>query len=349
MEKEPPPWFASISTSTPTRCVLTVISGSAISTRPSRRGGLSTRRTSSGRSGSRSTSFPRRKCRVCWTAPLSCTPILTRAGLLKEALADTRCLDIILSSSSPPRTLHTRAKAFSPVCPLASQLTLGLRCVAYEVAAFHRTRTQGDAARLARFYARSEAAGATLGIAFRWGGRTGNTRASHRLIRLARERDAAEALSPSAPTPLPWAAEDVLPTPPDSQGRDAVDPELMGDERKTGWGTYQERVLEALFRGHFELERDVSDLGFLAGVAARTGLLPSAGQAAAVLAGGDTELARRVEVEERVAREMGVSASPTFVVQGRYRVGGAQEPGVFLALFEKISAGADGNGDGAKH
>ncbi len=35
---------------------------------------------------------------------------------------------------------------------------------------------------------------------------------------------------------------------------------------------------------------------------------------------------------------------PTYVVRGRYRVGGMQEPGVFLMLFDKIRANEHGIG-----
>ena len=48
-----------------------------------------------------------------------------------------------------------------------------------------------------------------------------------------------------------------------------------------------------------------------------------------------------VEVEE--ARMRGIGGVPNFVVNGRYEVGGAQDPGVFLRLFEKIR---EGEGEG---
>ena len=201
------------------------------------------------------------------------------------------------------------------------QLTHHSPFVAYDVTELHSTRMKGDTARMARFYDRVESAGSALGIAFRWGGRTGSTRASHRLIRLARERDRA-APAPASPTDVFEAGAAPPPPPPPA--------------------SYQDDVLEALFRGHFEGERDVSDLAFLADVAARTGLLPSAPQAARVLAGDGSELARAVEAEERRARALGVAASPSYVVQGRYSVGGCQEPAVFLDLFDKIAAGAGG-------
>jgi predicted DsbA family dithiol-disulfide isomerase len=50
--------------------------------------------------------------------------------------------------------------------------------------------------------------------------------------------------------------------------------------------------------------------------------------------GGD-----EVDVEVEEARRLGISGVPNFTINGRYEVGGAQDPGVFLRLFEKIKAG----------
>lgn len=45
----------------------------------------------------------------------------------------------------------------------------------------------------------------------------------------------------------------------------------------------------------------------------------------------------RVDAETvRARRDVGITAVPSYVVNGRYRVGGMQEPGVFTGLFERI-------------
>lgn len=58
--------------------------------------------------------------------------------------------------------------------------------------------------------------------------------------------------------------------------------------------------------------------------------------------------AERVEREAAAARQVaGVTAVPSYVVNGRYRVGGWQEPGVFGGVFGRIrGAGEGGVGGG---
>ena len=70
-------------------------------------------------------------------------------------------------------------------------------------------------------------------------------------------------------------------------------------------------------------------------VALSYGLASSAEEVEAYL---DSPVANaRVDEETARARtEVGVAAVPSVVVNGRYRVGGMQEPGVFLELFERI-------------
>ncbi|KAL7817629.1 thioredoxin-like protein [Trichoderma aethiopicum] len=100
----------------------------------------------------------------------------------------------------------------------------------------------------------------------------------------------------------------------------------------------QSRVVEALFRGHFEDGRDLSDEAWLAAVGAEAG-----GMAESLLLGDDEEeQGRRVdEVAERARREFGVEAVPCVMVQGRYKVGGYQEGVVFERLFDKIRLGGE--------
>lgn len=43
-----------------------------------------------------------------------------------------------------------------------------------------------------------------------------------------------------------------------------------------------------------------------------------------------------VDKEVEVAKKNAVSGVPNFTVQGKYEVGGAQDPSVFIELFEKI-------------
>lgn len=103
---------------------------------------------------------------------------------------------------------------------------------------------------------------------------------------------------------------------------------LAGDSAAQG------SVAEALFRGHFQDGRDISDTDFLVSV----------GRGAAGLAEGRV---RASLVSERTARQVDddvwhatvveeVKAVPCVTVLGRWRVGGYQEAEVFENLFNKI-------------
>ena len=103
----------------------------------------------------------------------------------------------------------------------------------------------------------------------------------------------------------------------------------------------QDRVVSALMRGYFQEGRDIGDRDVLADIA------DSAGLDAAVIrklldspADSDDILAR-----DAAAREMGVSAVPTFIVAGKHAVPGAQPVEVWLRVIDEIlsqdSAGAE--------
>ncbi|KAL6874986.1 thioredoxin-like protein [Trichoderma novae-zelandiae] len=101
----------------------------------------------------------------------------------------------------------------------------------------------------------------------------------------------------------------------------------------------QARAVEALFQGHFEDGRDLSDGGWLVAVGAAAGL--EEGVARAGLA--DEGAGARVDAVAEAARDViGVEAVPCVVVQGRYKVGGYQEGHVFESLFDKIRLAGEG-------
>lgn len=95
-----------------------------------------------------------------------------------------------------------------------------------------------------------------------------------------------------------------------------------------------DRMVEALFRAYFLDGRDLGDIDVLAAVAAETGLDP--GAARAYLAGEAG--AEEVRAEDRRARRLGIHAVPCFVLERGYAISGAQEPEMFLPLFD-IAAG----------
>ncbi len=94
----------------------------------------------------------------------------------------------------------------------------------------------------------------------------------------------------------------------------------------------QTRIVEELFEAYFEKEQDITSLE----------VLKSAGVNAGI---NETEVmdwlnsdkgGKQVDEEVMEARMERISGVPNYTVNGRYEVGGAQDPEVFLSLFEKI-------------
>jgi len=144
----------------------------------------------------------------------------------------------------------------------------------------------GDPARISAMHERLAGVGKEHGIDFRFGGRTGNTRNSHRLLNLALSKG------------------------------DAV----------------QNKVVEQLFAGYFEQEKDITSPEFL--------------QQAALNAGLDREEVKALfesdsrgpEVDKELleARKKMITGVPNFVLNQKYEIQGAQDAEGFRRVFEKI-------------
>lgn len=113
----------------------------------------------------------------------------------------------------------------------------------------------------------------------------------------------------------------------------------MDLDRRDGLGGRKRQMglLDALFRGVFEEGRDVADQGFLATVAVESGVVKDEEEARAVM--GSEEMGRRVVMESERGRGSKIEAVPSYLVQGRYFVGGMQEPGVFEEVFGRVGGG----------
>ncbi|MTI72525.1 DsbA family oxidoreductase [Stenotrophomonas acidaminiphila] len=96
----------------------------------------------------------------------------------------------------------------------------------------------------------------------------------------------------------------------------------------------QDAVGEALFRAHFEQGRNLADPQVLAEAAAAGGI--PAARVEALLA-SDEGLAE-VRAGLGQAQALGIQSVPTFVINGRYAVQGAQPPEVFMQVLEKVAA-----------
>ncbi|CAG8906944.1 unnamed protein product [Penicillium egyptiacum] len=151
-------------------------------------------------------------------------------------------------------------------------------------------------------FARLSAVGKAEGIQFSFGGNIGLTRDSHRLLWFAGQREAEEVK------------------------KGGVDDGIVGG--------LQTRVVEQLFRAYFEEEKNITDLKILL--------------EAGVGAGLDREIvkkmldedvgAQEVDLEAKTAARRLVSGVPYISVQGKYHVEGADEPEVFMEIFEKVKA-----------
>jgi predicted DsbA family dithiol-disulfide isomerase len=113
----------------------------------------------------------------------------------------------------------------------------------------------------------------------------------------------------------------------------------------------QHALAESLFEAQFARGADIGDPEVLAGLASAAGM--DAARAAAYLA--SDEGVAEVKSEIRGAQQLGVSAVPTFVFEGRYGVQGAQPASSFLQTLEAVARettgaptpAADGCADGA--
>lgn len=94
----------------------------------------------------------------------------------------------------------------------------------------------------------------------------------------------------------------------------------------------QARLKSRLMRAYFAEGGDVSDHTTLAELAGEVGLDGDA--AAAVLASG--EYGEAVRAAQREARELEVHAVPTFVVERRFAIPGAQDPETFVSVLARM-------------
>ena len=94
----------------------------------------------------------------------------------------------------------------------------------------------------------------------------------------------------------------------------------------------QERLKLALFRAFFAEGRDISDPEELLEIAQANGFEGAAAREAL----DDEALSRQVREKQSQYTRMGISAVPTFVVEGEYTVSGAQTPEVLTQVIRDI-------------
>jgi predicted DsbA family dithiol-disulfide isomerase len=99
----------------------------------------------------------------------------------------------------------------------------------------------------------------------------------------------------------------------------------------------QDRLSQALFRAHFQQRRPIGEREVLLDIAAEAGF----DRVAAAAALEEEALAIATRVEEQRGRVMGINSVPSFIVNGRYQIPGAQEPAVYAAALRKVAEMAE--------
>ena len=128
--------------------------------------------------------------------------------------------------------------------------------------------------------------GKPLDIDFKFGGKTGNTRDSHRLIQLGKTK------SPATQT----------------------------------------KVVEALFKGYFEREKDITSKEFLTEAGIEAGLERKEVEDWL----GSDKGGKAVDREVMEAQMQNISGVPNFTINGKIEIGGAQDADAFVKVFERI-------------
>lgn len=97
-------------------------------------------------------------------------------------------------------------------------------------------------------------------------------------------------------------------------------------------GAIQNALAELLFNDYFANGRDLGDHAVLTAAAGQCGI--DTAEAGSFLEGpGGAEEVRR---EQWVAHEIGVSAVPYFIINGRYGFSGAQDPQMILSVLKRV-------------
>ena len=116
----------------------------------------------------------------------------------------------------------------------------------------------------------------------------------------------------------------------------AVNANTFNSHRLIAWAAGQDRqaaMLDALQRAHFGEGVDLGSRTALADVAASIGL-----DGAAAFAYLESEAGTgAVNADLAEARELGITSVPTFVVDGKYAIQGAQEPATLVAALQEIA------------
>jgi len=96
----------------------------------------------------------------------------------------------------------------------------------------------------------------------------------------------------------------------------------------------QDQVIERLYRAYFSEQRSLFTQDSLVALATDAGLTRD--EAAATLL--DNRYAEAVNEDIEIARQLGVTGVPFFVIDDRYGISGAQAPDTFLDVLQRVEA-----------
>ncbi|CAJ2504872.1 Uu.00g122660.m01.CDS01 [Anthostomella pinea] len=205
--------------------------------------------------------------------------------------------------------------------------------------------------------------GTEAGINFSWKGRTGNSRDSHKLLRFALESTPTVTRSVTVTQPrqtttltgTSTAASNMTLPPPNPPGQ-AVSYQtsmrhasaisagsVVPSSPKTRGPALQMRLLEAIFKGYHELDRDLSERQFL--VETAVGVTGFAARDIEAVLDSD-EWGRAIDMlcaEVRRRLPTPIIAVPTIIVNGKWLYGGRQPVEYLVAEFERIRLGQPRN------
>lgn len=117
-------------------------------------------------------------------------------------------------------------------------------------------------------------------------------------------------------------------------------PNTLNAHRLIHWAGIEGRqsaVVSALFRGYFTEGRDIGNAEVLADIADSAGM---DGAVVARLLASDADMAD-IRARDAHSREMGITAVPTYIIDHRHAVPGAQSPEVWDKVIADIRAQSD--------
>jgi len=106
----------------------------------------------------------------------------------------------------------------------------------------------------------------------------------------------------------------------------------------------QRKLANELFAMHFTRGRNIADIEQLAAAAASVGLDAERARTYLTSDAGVSEL----EAEFDKARNLGITSVPTFVIDGRYAIQGAQPPSTIVRALEQVLATRTASEDDAQ-